>query len=259
MRRILDWVGTILFLPVFGLTLVVFDVLQRLAKACGKRPHDYMVACMCTALVTGFRITGLRLRVERHPTVRSHRPYVIISNHQSMFDIALLGHVFFSNFPKYVSKRELAKWIPSVSYNLKRGGSALINRGDPVQAVAAIHELGARVERNGVSAVIFPEGTRARRGELGVFKPRGTLALLESTPTTAVVPVTIDESWRLMRANFLPVPFGTHVRIRIGAPIPRQPGEDHEALLERVRDEIAATLADFRGERSTPPRIAAAR
>src|ERR1051326_978115 len=154
MRRILDWVGTILFLPVFGLTLLVFDVLQRLAKACGKRPHDYMVACMSTALVTGFRITGLRLRVERHPALQSHRPYVIISNHQSMFDIALLGHVFFTNFPKYVSKRELAKWIPPVSYNLKRGGNALINRHDPTQALVAIRELGARVERNGVSAVI---------------------------------------------------------------------------------------------------------
>jgi len=259
MGRILDWVGTILFLPAFGLTLVVFDVLQRLAKACGKRPHDYMVACMSTALVTGFRLTGLRLRIERHPALQSHHPYVVISNHQSMFDIALLGHVLFTNFPKYVSKRELAKWIPSVSYNLRRGGNALINRDDPTQALAAIRALGERVERNGVSAVIFPEGTRARRGELGAFKPRGSLALLEATPTTAVVPVTIDNSWRLMRANFFPVPFGTRVRIRVGAPIPRHQGEDHEALLERVRDEIAATLAEFRGERSTPTRIAAVR
>jgi 1-acyl-sn-glycerol-3-phosphate acyltransferase len=259
MRRILDWVGTILFLPAFGLTLLVFDVLQRLAKACGKRSHDYMVACMSSALVTDFRITGLRLRVERHPGIRPHHPYVIISNHQSMFDIALLGHVFFSNFPKYVSKRELAKWIPSVSYNLKRGGNALINRDDPTQALAAIRELGARVERNRVSAVIFPEGTRARHGELGSFKPRGTLALLESTPTIEVVPVTIDESWRLMQSNFFPVPFGTRVRICVGAPITRRPGEDHEALLERVREEIAATLADLRGERRTPPRLAAAR
>ncbi len=259
MRRIGDWMATLLFLPVFGLTLVVFDALQRLAKACGKRPHDYAVACMCSSLVMAFRVTGLRLRVERHPALRAHHPYVVISNHQSMFDIALLGHVLFSNFPKYVSKRELARWIPSVSYNLRRGGNALINRDDPTQALAAIRALGERVERNGVSAVIFPEGTRARHGELGAFKPRGSVALLESTPTTDVVPVTIDNSWRLMRANFFPVPFGTRVRIRVGGPIPRRPGEDPLALLERVRTEIAATLAEFRGERAVAPKRAAAR
>ena len=259
MRGILDWVTTILFLPMFGLVLVVFEVVQRAAKAFGKRPHDYAVACMCTSLVAAFRLTGLRLRVERNPGVQPHRSYVIISNHQSMFDIALLGYIFFTNFPKYVSKRELARRIPSVSYNLRRGGNCIIDRHDPAQALTAIRALGARVERNGVSAVIFPEGTRARRGELGAFKPRGSLALLEATPTTEVVPVTIDESWRLMRANFFPVPFGTRVRVRVGAPIARRPGEDHEALLERVRNEIAATLADFRGDKIALSKRASAR
>jgi len=259
MGRILDWAGTIAFLPVFGVILVVFEVIQRLAKACGKRPHDYTVACLTTSLVAAFRITGMRLRVERDPAVRSHHPYLIISNHQSMFDIALLGYVFFTNFPKYVSKRELARRIPSVSYNLRCGGNALINRDDPTQALEAIRALGARVERNGVSAVIFPEGTRARHGELGAFKPRGSVALLESAPATEIVPVTIDGSWRLMRANFLPVPFGTRVRIRLGAPIPRRTGQDAAALLEDVRAEIAATLADVRGERAAPTKLAAAR
>ncbi len=259
MRVILDWIGTLLFLPVFALILLVFEVVQRIAKACGQRPHDYSVACLTTSLVAAFRITGLRLYVERDPRVRSHRPYVIISNHQSMFDIVLLGYLFFTNFPKYVSKRELARRIPSVSYNLRRGGNALINRDDPTQALAAIRALGTRVEQNGVSAVIFPEGTRARRGELGPFKPRGSLALLESTPTTEIVPVTIDNSWQLMRANFFPVPFGTRIRVRIGAPIERHPDENHEMLLERVRGTIAAALADLRGEPVEVPKVAAAR
>lgn len=259
MGRILDWTTTLVFLPVFGLVLLVFEVVQRAAKACGKRPHDYAVACMCTSLVTAFRLTGLRLRVERSPAVHAHHPYLIISNHQSMFDIALLGHVFFTNFPKFVSKRELARRIPSVSYNLTRGGNAIIDRDDADQAVGAIRALGARVERNGVSAVIFPEGTRARGGALGGFKPRGSLALFESARATEIVPVAIDDSWRLMRSNFFPIPFGVHVRVRIGDPIRRHPGEDLPALLDRVRDEIAAMLAALRGERLHPPRLAAAR
>ena len=243
MGRVLDWAVTLLFLPVFGLVLLVFEVVQRVAKAFGKRPHDYAVGGLCTSLVTAFRITGLRLKVERSPAVRSHQAYLIISNHQSMFDIALLGHVFFTNFPKFVSKRSLARRIPSVSYNLQRGGNCLIDRDDAEQALGAIRALGERVERNGVSAVIFPEGTRARAG----------------APATAIVPVAIDESWRLMRANFLPIPFGVRVRVHIGDPIRRRPDEDHAELLDRVHDEIAAALAAIRGETVELPRRAAAR
>jgi 1-acyl-sn-glycerol-3-phosphate acyltransferase len=257
MRALLDWTATLLFLPLFLSILLVFEVIQRSAKTFGKRPHDYAVAGLCTSLVEAFRIAGLRLEIERSPRVARRRPYVIISNHQSMFDIALLGHLFFTNFPKFVSKRELARRIPSVSYNLRRGGNALIDRDDADQALAAIAALGARVERNGVSAVIFPEGTRARHGELRAFKPRGSLALLAAAPATAVVPVTIENSWRLMQSNFLPIPFGVRVRVRIGDPIARSPG-DETAVLEQAREEITATLQAMRGEASRPPRTAAA-
>jgi 1-acyl-sn-glycerol-3-phosphate acyltransferase len=94
--------------------------------------------------------------------------------------------------------------------------------------------------------MIFPEGTRARHGELGRFKPAGTLALLEEAPDAPVVPVAIDESWRLLRHNYLPVPFGTRVRVWLGPPIARRQGEDPAVLLGRVRDEIATTLERWR-------------
>jgi 1-acyl-sn-glycerol-3-phosphate acyltransferase len=154
----------------------------------------------------------------------------------------------FSNFPKYISKRSLGSWIPTVSYNLRKGGHVLIDRGDAPQALISIRDLGRRVRAGRCSAMIFPEGTRARRGELGAFKPAGTLALFEEAPTTAVVPVAIDESWRLLRHNYLPVPFGTRVRVWIGAPIARHPEQDGAALLAEVRSQIGATLDRWRRE-----------
>ena len=45
----------------------------------------------------------------------------------------------------------------------------------------------------------------------------------------------IDGSWELLRHGMRPVPFGTRVRVRLGAPIPRVPGEDPLALLARIR------------------------
>jgi 1-acyl-sn-glycerol-3-phosphate acyltransferase len=245
--RALSWATTILFLPVFGLILVVFDPAQRIARRFGQRPQEYVAGALQVALVWSFGICGTRLVVERAPGVRPWASYLIVSNHQSMFDIVILGKVFFSNFPKYVSKRSLGKWLPSVSYNLREGGHVLIDRGDAPAAVAAIRELGQRVREGRASGCIFPESTRARTGELGKFRPGGTLALLEEAPDAPVVPVVIDESWRIFEHNCLPVPWGTSVRIHVGEPIARAPGEDRAALLARVREEMAATLARWRG------------
>jgi 1-acyl-sn-glycerol-3-phosphate acyltransferase len=241
-----DWLFTPPFLLVFGGLLALFDPLQRLARLFGPRPHELVVGALQFSLVQAFRLCGTRLEVERSECVQPWTGYLLIVNHQSMFDIPILGSLLFTNFPKYVSKRELARWIPSISYNLRRGGNALIDRADREQATRVIRELGARAQTRNVSAVIYPEGTRARAGELGPFKPAGALALLEAAPKLAVVPVTIDESWRLLRFNLLPVPFGVRVRVRIGAPIERRPGEDSRALLEEAREQIEKTLAAWR-------------
>jgi len=248
---LLSWLSTLVFLPVFGLVMVGFDVAQRVARLFGQRPQEYVAGALQWSLVHAFRICDTRLLVERSPAVRPGESYIIVSNHQSMFDIPILGSLFFSNLPKYISKRSLGRWIPSVSYNLRRGGHVLIDRSDAPAALEAIRELGRRVRAGCASAMIFPEGTRARVGELGRFKPAGTLALLEEAPDTPVVPVAIDESWRLLERNFLPVPWGVRVRVHIGDPIAPRTGEDGVELLERVRAEIAAALARWRGDAST--------
>jgi 1-acyl-sn-glycerol-3-phosphate acyltransferase len=175
---------------------------------------------------------------------------LVISNHQSMFDVPIFGALLFTNFPKYVAKRSLARWIPSISYNLRRGGNAIIDRRDADQALGAIRQLAAEVEARGVSAVIFPEGTRARHGELGTFRPRGSLELLRAAPKTAILPVVIDGSWRLLRHNMFPIPYGIRVRVSIGAPIARHPDDDEEELLRNVEDRIRATLDRWRDERA---------
>ena len=64
------------------------------------------------------------------------------------------------------------------------------------------------------------------------------------------MPAVIDGSWQLLRFNLFPVPFGTEIRVRLGDPIERSPDEDRDALLEQVREQIAGTLAGWRGERS---------
>jgi 1-acyl-sn-glycerol-3-phosphate acyltransferase len=246
MHRVLDWVFTVPFLLAFGLLLAVFDPLQRLARLFGQRPQEIVVGALQFSLLWALRIAGTRIAVERSDAIQPWKPYLIVANHQSMFDIPIFGGLLFTNFPKYISKRSLARWIPSISYNLRRGGNAIIDRSDRGQALGAIRTLGDQVRERGVSAVIYPEGTRARRGELGEFKPKGFLELLDAAPGVEVMPVAIDNSWKLLRHNFLPVPFGTRVRVYFGQPIARRDGEDGGALLDRVRAEIDAVLLRWR-------------
>lgn len=244
--RALDWVFSLPFLLAFGALLVVFDPLQRIARLFGQRPQEIVVGSLQTALVAACRICGTRFEVERSPRVRPNTPYLLIANHQSMFDIPILGSLLFTNYPKYVSKRELAHWIPSISYNLRRGGNALIDRADRAQAVDEIRALGERAQARGVSVVIYPEGTRSRAGELKPFKPAGTITLLDAAPALEVVPVAIDASWRLLCHNLLPVPFGTRIRVRFADPIPRGPENDATRILAQAQAEIESTLLRWR-------------
>jgi 1-acyl-sn-glycerol-3-phosphate acyltransferase len=244
--RFVDWLFTIPFLIVFGGLLLIFDPLQRLARLFGQRPQEVTVGILQRLLIYAFRVAGMRLRVERSSKVRPKTPYILISNHQSMFDVPIFGGLLFTNYPKYVSKRSLARGIPSISYNLREGGNALIDRDDREQAQAEIRALGERAQARSVSAVIYPEGTRSRDGSLGAFKPGGTFALLDAAPDLAVVPTTIDGSWKLLRHNLLPVPFGVVVRVRFDDPIARSPDLPPRKILDRAQAIIEANLAGWR-------------
>jgi 1-acyl-sn-glycerol-3-phosphate acyltransferase len=246
LARARDWVFTVPFLLAFGLILLVFDLLQRPARLMGRRPHEAVVALLQRSLVASLRLCGTRLSVEGE--VPPGPPCLFVSNHQSMFDIPILGALLRGHHLKFVSKRELARrWIPSISFNLRRGGNALIDRANRETAVAEIHRLGAEeVQGRRVSAAIFPEGTRARTGALGPFKPQGLATLMAAAPEAPVVPVAIDGSWRLLRHGLRPVPFGTRIRVSIGPPQRRRPDEDPIAVLEAARSYAEEALARWR-------------
>ena len=250
--RPIDWLFTFPFLLAFGGLLVLFDPLQRIARLFGRRSHEFTAGALQVTLVWAFRLCGTRIEVERAAGVQPDTAYLVIANHQSLFDIPIACSLLFSNYLKYVSKSELARWIPSISYNLRRGGNAVIDRDDRDQAIRAIHELGVDVQHRGTSVLIYPEGTRARRGKLGRFHSKGVVTLLEAAPELPLVPFVIDRSCCLLRFNLLPVPFGTRIRVYIGAPIERQPGEDHKALLGKVREEMEQVIARWRSASSQP-------
>lgn len=247
MRRARDWMVTVPLLICFLLTLLLFDVAGRLARLFSLRAFEYVMAALQRSLINVFRIAGTRIHVERSELIKARTGYAIISNHQSMFDIALIGGLLVTNFPKYVAKKELGRGIPSISLNLRWGGNAIIDRNDRRASIAAISEMARTAQRRNVGVVIFPEGTRSRDGKLQKFRRAGSQALLEAADQLPVVPVAIDGSWRLLENNLFPVPFGTSVRIRFGDPIGRSPG-DATDVARKAESWIDAALREFQSE-----------
>lgn len=244
MRRLRDWVFTVPFLLAFGLTLGLYDVVGRIVRPFGLRGFEYVMAALQRTLMNCFRICGTRIEVERSPAIEPRTGYAIISNHQSMFDIVLIGGLLFTNFPKYVAKKELGRGLPSISLNLRRGGNALIDRKDREQAVRVITEMARTAQERNVSVAIFPEGTRSRDGRLQKFRRAGSRALLEGADQLPVVPVAVDGAWKLLAHNLKPVPFGTTVRVRFGEPIPREPG-DAATVAKQAEAWIGETLDEW--------------
>lgn len=112
--------------------------------------------------------------------------YVIVSNHQSYFDIPLiLGFVYASGF---LAKKELGNF-PVVGKFMKDLGSILIDRNDPKSGAASLRKF-AKSVKSGKIITIFPEGTRSLDGKVDEFK-KGTL-MVPYRYKANILPVTIN-------------------------------------------------------------------
>jgi 1-acyl-sn-glycerol-3-phosphate acyltransferase len=96
-----------------------------------------------------------------------NRSYVIVANHQSLFDILVI-YGWMGIDLRWVMKKELRK-IPLMGYCCEKLGHIMVDRSDTRAALAAIHAAREKIT-GGTSVIFFPEGTRSRTGRLGSFK-----------------------------------------------------------------------------------------
>jgi 1-acyl-sn-glycerol-3-phosphate acyltransferase len=162
---------------------------------------------------------------------------IFVSNHQSLYDIVAMIWYLRRFHCKFVSKIELGKGIPSVSYNLRHGGSVLIDRKDPKQAIPVIKGLSEYIEKNTRSAVIFPEGTRSKTGKPKEFAQSGLKILCKYAPSAYVVPITINNSWKMVKYGFFPLGLGNHLTFTIHKPLAVSEFSFAE-LMEKTESEV---------------------
>lgn len=242
MRTVLSYLLTPVYHIYFGLLLLIFHPLQMGALYFfGDKARKNMVDLLNFLLVEGLYILGCSIKFSGFKKIPSNRPIIIVSNHQSLYDIPAVVHGFRKYYPKFISKKELAKNLPSISINLKYGKSALIDRNNPTQSVKEIFKLGQLIQKNNYAACIFPEGTRSRTGKIKGFMSAGVNTLLRAAPSAVIVPFVIDGHSQLMEKGYFPLRFGQKISYTVLDPIEPK-GQNIEELLESIRASMKETL-----------------
>ncbi|MEH6679701.1 MAG: lysophospholipid acyltransferase family protein [Sediminicola sp.] len=245
MQKLLAYPLSILYQISFGLTLLIFHPIQWISyNLFGYSALKRSVSLLNLTLIRCTHILGTTYTFTNVYKLPTDRPLIIVANHQSLHDIPPLIWYFRKHHPKFVSKKELGKGIPSVSFNLRHGGSVLIDRKDSRQALGEIAKLGKYIEATKRSAVIFPEGTRSKTGHPKKFQVTGLKILMKHAPSAIVVPITINNSWKLLRYGKFPNGIGTHMTLQVHDPMTI--GGDADGLIANVEEKIVSGLNSFK-------------
>ncbi len=157
------------------------------------RPGGVYDECARRWSVRMLKVAGVEVRTSGFERVPQDRPVVYVSNHQSWFDIWSLASIV-PGQTRFVAKKELAR-IPVLGRAMQSAGHIYIDRQNRQAAFSAYEDAAAYIKK-GMSAVLFPEGTRSRTGELLPFKKGPfVLALAAQVP---VIPVYCAGTFTLL-------------------------------------------------------------
>lgn len=218
--KFISYIVSPIFTLVFFLILIVFHPFQWLSfNLFGPKGHEKVIAALNFSLMKSMLLIGVSVKLKNDYKVPKNASIIFVSNHQSTFDIPPIGWFFREYSPKFVSKIELGRGIPSISYNLKHGGAALIDRKDAKQAITELIKFSKTINTNKWGAAIFPEGTRSKTGKPKIFAANGLKIITKFNKDGYVVPLTINNSWKVFKYGKFPFGIGNPITITAHKPI----------------------------------------
>ena len=177
-------------------------------------------------------LSNIRVTVKGISNLKPGRSYIYMANHMSNFDIPVLQAYLPVQF-RWLAKAELYK-IPVFGYAMKRAGYISIDRSDRKSAIESLNKA-VNIIRDGVSVVIFPEGTRSSTHNIQPFKKGGFFLAVDSG--VPIIPIIIRGTERIMPKKQLLIKPG-NVTLEIAKPInssdyTRKTKDD---LMDKIRD-----------------------
>jgi 1-acyl-sn-glycerol-3-phosphate acyltransferase len=236
-RTIFVWSCIIIATLVLGSFVLITYPFDRK----GKVAHHYARLWGKVALLAN----RVKVKVEGMDRLNGKGPYIFMSNHQGSYDIfALLSHLPYQF--KWLAKKELFS-IPFFGWTMAAAGYISIDREGTRETVEAMNEAAQKI-RDGMSVVIFPEGSRSPDGSVQPFKKGGfTLAIKSKVP---IVPIAISGSRDIMPKDKLTATSG-EIQMFVDDPIETQhcSSKDREPLMRKVRETISKNFKSISKKR----------
>jgi 1-acyl-sn-glycerol-3-phosphate acyltransferase len=205
-----------------------------------KETCDDRLASWCAKIVEH---TQIALDVRGRENAAPGHTYVVMSNHQSHYDIPVLFYVLGANL-RMVAKIELFR-VPIFGAAMREAGFIAIDRSNRERAIASL-AAAKRTLATGTNVWIAPEGTRSTSGKLGSFKNGGFMLALDTE--WPILPVTIEGTRDILPAHGLRARPGAKVHVTLHPPVDPMEYKKlsskkaREALMQRVRAVIASAL-----------------
>src|SRR5450759_3924372 len=159
---------------------------------------------------TMLAVSFVRTEIKNKAKLLKGTSYIIISNHQSLFDILALVTTLGIQFRWFI-KKEVLK-IPIFGYALYASRNIFIDRSNITKAIESINKGIDRLP-TGAGVMVFAEGTRSPDGQIHEFKKGGfIIAIARKIP---ILPVTVNGSRRVLPKGSLVVKPGK-IQVVIG-------------------------------------------
>ena len=236
----MDFIRSVLHALLLLLTVVPYALFILLLAAVGVRGERlYVVAAAWLRLsVNSARfLIGIRYQIQGQENLPQGKtsPAVLLVKHQSTYETFLMPAIM-PHPLAYVFKRELLS-IPFFGWAIGRLDMIHIDRSQRTQAFAKVVTQGKALLDQGVWVIMFPEGTRIPRGEVGAYKTGGTRLAIETGAPVIPIAVTSARCWP--RRAFVKHP-GV-VDVSIGPAIPSQ-GREPDELMQQVQAWIESEM-----------------
>ncbi len=186
---------------------------------------------------------GLQLDVVGAENLDPTRTHIIMSNHQSHYDVPVLFSLLGGNM-RMVAKKELFD-VPLLGRAMRESGFVEVDRSNRERAVESLRRAREHLA-SGVNIWIAPEGTRSRSGALLPFKKGGFHMAFETG--LPILPIAIDGTRHVLEVSHARSSPGLRVRVTIGKVIEMgdfvdQGRRGREEVMRHVRDAITGGLA----------------
>ena len=187
----------------------------------------------------------VKVKVNKEAEIGPSTSYVFVANHQGAYDIFSIFGFLNHNF-RWMMKKSITK-IPLIGMACKYSEQIFVDRSSAMAMARSIIEAKKRL-RNGMSIVVFPEGTRTLDGKMSAFK-KGAFKLAMDFKLP-IVPLTIDGSFNILpRTSIVNIKYGKII-LTIHKPIyPSKGAEDMDRVMKETYNAIQSALP---AEHQTP-------